>query len=409
MFECEPTRRGFLLGSAAVAAWAALPKLASAAGARDPRLVTVILRGGLDGLAAVAPIGDRAYEAARGGLALSEAGEASIPLDNFFALNPRMPHIAGLYRRGEALFVHATSTPYRGRSHFDGQDILENGLAQSGYHRDGWLGRALAVMPAADRVGRFAGFAVAPTTPLVLKGERDILTFMPVGFHQASIDTRARLLDLYEHTDPTLADILESGVGLEEIVGTEAELTEATRMGTVSERGRNRSLEGVATAAGRAMATDDGPRVGFLDINGFDTHRAQRPVEGLLGRQLALLDAGIAALERALGPVWKDTTVVVITEFGRTVAMNGSSGTDHGTATVAMLFGGAVRGGRVVADWPGLGGRDLYEGRDLKPTTDLRAVLKGVLRDQFGLDDAVLATTVFPDSADVRPMDSLTT
>lgn len=409
MFECEPTRRQFLLGTAAFTAWAGLPRIA-AAGGRDPRLIVVILRGALDGLATVAPVGDPHYESARQGLELPESGpDAAIPLDGFFALNPRLTRLAELYGRGEALFVHASATPYRGRSHFSGQDMLENGTMSERYHRDGWLGRALAAMPVADEIGGHAGFAVAPATPLLMRGGARILTWMPPGFAPATDDTRQRLLDLYEHTDPGLAAILESGLDLEDMVGSEREMTRAFRQ-DVAERTDvpgGRQAEMVAASAARAMAADDGPRVGFLDLHGFDTHRTQKPVTGALGRRLAILDLVVATLERVLGEVWRDTAVIVVTEFGRTVAMNGSNGTDHGTATVTMLLGGAVEGGRVLADWPGLSPRDLYEGRDLMPTTDQRAVLKGVLRDHLGLGETLLAGEVFPDSAGVRPIDGL--
>lgn len=409
MFECEPTRRQFLLGSAAFTAWAGLPRIA-AAGSRDPRLIVVILRGALDGLAAVAPVGDPNYESARHGLELPDTGPgAALPLDGFFALNPRLEHLAGLYQRGEALFVHASATPYRDRSHFAGQDMLENGTETERYHRDGWLGRALGLMPVAEQVGRHAGFAVASSTPLLMRGKAEILTWMPPGFAQASDDTRLRLLALYEHTDPGLAAIIESGLDLEDMVGTEREMIRSVRrdINARTDVPGGRRVEMIAASAARAMAADDGPRVGFLDLHGFDTHRTQRPVTGVLGRSLAVLDLTVGTLERVLGGVWRDTAVIAVTEFGRTVAMNGSDGTDHGTATVAMLFGGAVKGGRVVADWPGLAQRDLYEGRDLMPTTDLRALLKGVLRDHLSLGEPLLASKVFPGSEDVRALDGL--
>nr|WP_255720705.1 DUF1501 domain-containing protein [Acuticoccus kalidii] len=407
----HPTRRGFLAGGAAFTAWASIPKIAYAARPRDPRYLTIILRGGMDGLAAVAPVGDPAYEAVRDDAVMPLSGpNAAIPLDNFFALNARLPTVADLYRRGEALFVHAVQTPYRDRSHFQAQDVLENGMTSDVHHRDGWLGRAIAELPSAERIARQGGFAAAPSTPLVMRGAPNVVTWLPPGLPATSDDTRARLLSLYEHTDPVLAKALAEGLKLEEVAGTESDLAasldqQMMDMGQV--RAIHRQAVSAATAAGRSLAADDGPRVGFLDMTGFDTHRGQRVVDGALGMTLAGLDQVISALRSALGDAWKDTVVAVVTEFGRTVRMNGSQGTDHGTATVAMLLGGAVDGGRVVADWPGLADRALYEGRDLYPTTDLRAVLKGTLRDHLGLDARLLGTNVFPDTADLRPLDGL--
>ncbi|MEO1103709.1 MAG: DUF1501 domain-containing protein [Pseudomonadota bacterium] len=409
MSEFHPSRRNLLAGAAAFTAWASIPTLAVASGGRDPRFMTIVLRGGLDGLAAVAPVGDRHYEEVRDEYAFGAGDHSGIGLDGFFALNPRLPTVAELYKRGEALFVHATHTPYRQRSHFQGQDVLENGTTSSSHHIDGWLGRAIAQLPVDSAMARQGGFAAASSPPLVMRGASNIVTWLPAGLPTASEDTRARLLDLYEHTDPVLAKALSAGLRLEDIAGTEAEITEEVKTGMMemgAPRGR-RQVVAAATAAGRALGADDGARVGFLDVSGFDTHRRQRLVDGRLGRTLGDLDLVIRTFKHALGDAWQDTVVAVVTEFGRTVRMNGASGTDHGAATVAMLLGGAVAGGRIVADWPGLAPEDLYQGRDLLPTTDLRAVLKGALRDHLGLDRATLGTAVFPDTLDLRPMDGL--
>ncbi|WP_108659871.1 DUF1501 domain-containing protein [Acuticoccus kandeliae] len=406
----HPTRRGFLAGGAAFTAWASIPKLARAAGTRDPRYITIILRGGMDGLATVAPIGDPAYEAVRDMAAMpTEGPDAGVPLDGFFVLNSRMPRLADLYRNGEALFVHAAHTPYRDRSHFQAQDVLENGTTSDLHHRDGWLGRAIGLLDPDERIARQGGFAAASATPLVMRGAPNVVTWLPPGLPAASDDTRARLLSLYEHTDPVLAQALSEGLRLEMVAGSEREVAASLKAGMegMDVRGIHRQTVAAATAAGRAMSADDGPRIGFLDMTGFDTHRGQRVVNGSLGLTLSGLDLAIEALRLALGPAWKDTVVTVMTEFGRTVRMNGSQGTDHGTATVAMILGGAVAGGRVISDWPGLSDKALYEGRDLYPTTDLRAVLKGTLRDHLGIDAKALGVDVFPETADLRPVDGL--
>lgn len=405
----HPSRRGVLFGGVAFTAWAAIPRIAVAS-SRDPRFVTIILRGGLDGLAAVAPVGDPAYEVAREGDLLPLDGpEAARTLDGFFVLNSNLPTFGDLYGRGEALFVHAVHTPYRERSHFEAQDVLENGTTSDGHHQDGWLGRAISLMPVDSAAATQGGFAAAATTPLVMRGAPNVVTWLPAGLPPASADTRARLLSLYEHTDPTLAEALAQGLALERVTGGEREMTASLEAGMkdMDVVARDRQVVAAATAAGRSLARADGPRIGFLDMTGFDTHRGQQAVEGRLARTLGGLDTAVAALRQALGEVWSDTVVAVVTEFGRTVRMNGSAGTDHGTATVAMLLGGAVAGGRVLADWPGLTPQDLYEGRDLAPTTDLRGVLKGVLRDHLALDPVRLGTDVFPDTASLRPVDGL--
>lgn len=406
----HPSRRAVLFGGATFSASLAIPRLAVASPTRDRRLVVVILRGGLDGIAAVAPVGDPAYEEVRERFAMPMAGErAGMDLDGDFALNATLPRVGAMYARGEALFVHAVHTPYRSRSHFEAQDILENGTTSNAHHADGWLGRALSRLPVDTVLSRQGAFAAASSTPLTLRGAPHVATYLPAGFESASADTRARLLSLYEHTDPVLAEAMLTGLGLDAITGGEREMAAAVESSTMgmSAQGPQRQVIEAAAAAGRAMARDDGPRVGFLDMAGFDTHRAQLLVDGRLGWSLDVLDQALDTLRLNLREAWAQTVVLVVTEFGRTVRMNASDGTDHGSATVAMLLGGAVAGGRVVADWPGLREAALFEGRDLLATTDLRAVMKGVLAEHFGMDRATLAAHVFPDTASIAPLTGL--
>src|SRR5215468_9927172 len=278
----EATRRELLAGSGALFAWAFAPKLARAEG-RDPRFLTIVLRGALDGLAAVAPVGDPDWIKLRGDKALKAEGNAALALDEFYALNPAMPTLHRLYRAGQAIVVHAAATPYRVKSYF-------------------------------------------------------------------------------------------------------AE---------------------VAGAAGKVLASADGPRVGALALDGWDTHANEGAVSGRLANLLGALDGALAAIEQNMGPAWQETVVALITEFGRTARINGTDGTDHGTATVALLVGGALKGGRVIADWPGLKEADLHEKRDLRATIDLRAVLKGLLRDHLRAEDRVLAADVFPGSGGVMAMEGL--
>jgi len=400
------TRRELLIASGTLFAWAYLPKLARAEG-RDPRLLVIVLRGALDGLAAVAPVGDPDWVALRGDHALTLASNpAALPLDSFFALNPAMPNLHRLYKSGAATIVHAAATPYRERSHFDGQDVLESGLAKPGAADSGWLNRALASLQPAGRAGGSRdAFAIGPIAPLVVRGPAPVLSWTPRRLPPASDDTVMRLIDLYHHTDPVLARVLEERMGLATIAragGMDGEPPRPVAAGQV----RAYFAESAGTAA-KFLARADGPRIGALAFDGWDTHAAEGAMNGRLATLLGALDGAIAAIETEMKDAWPETVVAIVTEFGRTARINGTDGTDHGTATVALLAGGALRGGRVIADWPGLKPSKLHDGRDLKPTTDLRAVLKGLLNDHLRVDATVLASKVFPDGAATKPMPGL--
>jgi uncharacterized protein (DUF1501 family) len=404
-----PTRRVFMATAGALVASVSVPRVVLAAGGRDPRFLFVFLRGALDGLAAVAPVGDPAYEAARGGLELSRDGAtAGLPLDGTFVLNPNMPYLHGLYRRGEASIVHAVASPYRDRSHFDGQDVVETGLGGVGRLDSGWLNRALGLAGSAGRISVKDGLAIGSGLPIVMRGPSPVVTWLPPGYPAARDGLQASLLDLYRHADPRLASRLEEAIRLDQAIGGEAKAAKdaAAAMAALGNRGAA-EFRRAGLVAGQLMARDNGPRIATMSFIGWDTHADESPLGGRLGKLLESLDAALEGLATAMAPVWKDTVVVVATEFGRTVHMNGTSGSDHGTGSIALLVGGAVKGGRVVADWPGLAAGQLYENRDLRPTTDLRAVFKGVLADHLGFDPRRLAEEVFPDSAAVRPLTGL--
>jgi uncharacterized protein (DUF1501 family) len=431
-----PTRRELLLASGTLFAWAYLPKAARAEG-RDPRLLVIVLRGALDGLAAVAPVGDPDWVGLRGDKALTLDGKPpALPLDSFFALNPAMPNLHRLYKAGAATIVHAVATPYRERSHFDGQDVLESGFLKPGATDSGWLNRALgALQPGGRAGGSRDAFAVGPIAPLVVRGPAPVLSWTPRRLPPASDDTVMRLMELYRHTDPALARVLEERMGLATIARAGGMDGEQPRAALASEASGQRGnsmvrapdtrpepsssaraagagqvrayfAESAGTAA-KFLARPDGPRIGALAFDGWDTHAAEGATNGRLAMLLGALDGAIAAIESEMKDSWGETVVAVVTEFGRTARINGTDGTDHGTATVALLAGGALKGGRVIADWPGLKTAKLHDGRDLKPTTDLRAVLKGLLKDHLRVDGTALATKVFPDSGAVKPMAGL--
>jgi len=400
-----PSRRQFLLSSGTLFAWAYAPKLARAEG-RDPRFLTVILRGALDGLAAVAPVGDPDWVPLRGDEALTLEGKTpALKLDDQFALNPAMPNLHRMFQAGEAIVVHACATPYRERSHFDGQDVLESGLPKLvPVNASGWLNRALAGLAPAGRVdpNGSKAFAVGPVTPLVARGPAPVLSWSPQTMLPASPDTIHRLLDLYRQSDRKLARVIEDAAKLEAIEQP-GEL--APKPGARAPRPAQRRayFADVAGTAAKVLAQPDGPRVGALALDGWDTHYNEGIAKGQLSQLLGALDDALAAVKTNMGPAWRETALVLITEFGRTAHINGTDGTDHGTGTVALLAGGALKGGRVIADWPGLKPANLYENRDLKATIDLRSVLKGLLRDHLRADEHALANVVFPGSGDAKP------
>ena len=414
-------------GAASLALWSAMPR-AAIAGTRDPRLLVMILRGGLDGLSLAAPVGDPNYAPLRQAIAMPKPGETGggLALDAMFALNPNMKFLHELYLKREALIVHAVHTPYRERSHFDGQDVLENGGPGTGVSNTGWLNRALANLPAAGRANP-KGLSLGPVVPLIMLGKADVLSWIPKVYNLPLREsTVARLMDLYGQTDPGLARALTGGLDMIRVADASTAMPAAAPSVAPAVApaaamaapvaapagGLNpnqfREFTEAAEMAAKFMGQADGPRIGALSYQGWDTHANEGVVQGQLGNRLGGLDAAIKTLHDGLGAAaWKDTVVMIVTEFGRTARVNGTSGTDHGTATCALFVGGAIKGGRVHADWPGLADANLYQNRDLKPTTDLRAMFKGVLRDHLGIPDGALASMVFPDSATVKGVSGL--
>lgn len=404
--SCElmtPSRRAVLGTSGALFAWAFMPRFAHASGGRDPRFITIILRGALDGLTAAPPVGDPDYLALRETIALSTSGPTPVlPLDGFFALHPSMPNFARLYKAGQASVVHASATAYRDRSHFDGQDVLESGYETPGHTETGWLNRLIAGLPQGERVApvgapQVRGLAIGANAPLVIRGKAPTLGWAPTTMKQADGDLTHRLQALYGETDPMFARLLQQGIATGKIASG---IDIKARGGPGDPNG----MEQMAMGAARLLAQPDGPRVAALAFEGWDTHAAEI---GRLSHLLVGLDKAFAAFEHELGPAWKDTAIMVATEFGRTAHVNGTDGTDHGTGTTAFLAGGAIRGGRVIADWPGLKMAQLRDGRDLAATTDLRAVVKGIAVDLLGASPMMLSRDVFPGSEHVRPMQGL--
>ncbi|MBN3727123.1 DUF1501 domain-containing protein [Burkholderia sp. Ac-20379] len=377
------SRRRFLATLAASAgALLVAPRIAFASVATERRFVFVIQRGAADGLTILSPYADPDYARLRGELAVDPS--KSTHLNGTFALHPSLAQTARMYQDGQALFVHAIASPYRDRSHFDGQNVLETGGLAPYQVKDGWLNRLVAMLPAT----RENAIALAPTVPAALRGAARVTSYAPSGLPGAPDDLLARVSALYER-DAQLGPLWASAM---------------EARGLAHDAGARQDPASVGKLAASFLARDDGPRIAMIETGGWDTHSAQNP---RLTNVLKGLDAMLASLRDGLGPVWNDTTVVVATEFGRTAAANGTGGTDHGQGSVAMLLGGAVRGGRVIADWPGLRNADLYEGRDLKPTASLDALIAGAAAETLRLDPQRTGAALFDRAASRQPMTGL--
>ncbi len=378
-----PTRRTFvrsaLLGCSA-AAFPLATRVTFAAAPGENRLVVIILRGAMDGLSAVAPYGDPALKRLRPNLAVGpESGGAD--LDGRFAMHDALGPLLPLWRSGELAFAHAVSTPYRDkRSHFDGQDFLENGGgAPSGAMtpaRDGWLNRALGQIPGAH--ARTA-VAVGRERMILLEGPSEALSWAPDGDVRLSEAAAALLMRIYA-ADPLFA-----------AAGREALALDAQTDAMGARGGVRETAKGLAAFAAEMLNGES--RIAAFSIGGFDTHSNQARA---VARPLGWLADAIATLRDDLGGNWGRTAVLCMTEFGRTARENGSRGTDHGTGGLMVMAGGALAGAKVHGRWPGLGDGDLYKHRDLMPTEDLRRYAGWALRDLYGLDAGALERSVFP-------------
>ena len=368
-------RRGFLglLGCSA-AAFPLRTPMAFAALPGDARLVVVVLRGAMDGLDALQPYGDPMLRRLRPDLPIGPS-DGAIDLTGFHALHPELAPLAPWWAAGELGFAQAVATPYRGqRSHFDGQDILEAGTVgvPPSQGRQGWLNRLLDAMP--GTTARTA-LAVGREDMLILRGPAPAGSWAPdsrLGLDQATSD----LLRHVHHEDPLFRDVVEEALRFD---------------GETSRPEDAKGTDRLFAFAATQLKAD--ARIAALSVSGWDTHRTQR---NTIRVPMQRLVAGLAKLRADLGPVWDRTVVMAMTEFGRTAAQNGSGGTDHGTGGTLMLGGGALAGGQVWGDWPGLDEAALLDRRDLMPTRDVRAYAGWALRDLFGVERSVIEGTVFP-------------
>jgi uncharacterized protein (DUF1501 family) len=384
------------------------------------KLVVIICRGGQDGLSVSPPVGDRAYAGLRGPIAIPGFGEpgGALKLDETFGLHPALPSIHALAMKGEARIAPAIATPDRERSHFEAQDVLENGGTVAYGTASGWLNRTLTAIGPDSGV---KAISVAATAPLILRGPVETASWSPGGGAEPDHRLPGILQDLYAH-DPVLGPALATGLATQgmakaasamvnsEMATDPSDPTMMNGPSTPAPAPRQGVAEarklGLTLAA--FMTAPDGKQVAAVSVENFDTHANQGSSQGQLATRLAYLDAFIDGLHTGLGPAWADTMVMTATEFGRTARVNGTRGTDHGTASTALVLGGALRKGGIIGDWPTLETASLFENRDTAPTMDMRGLFKGVLRDHLGVDRAALDTFVFPGSAKIASAANLT-
>lgn len=340
----------------------------------DRRFVFIIQRGAADGLGTVAPMGDPGFAPIR--REFVNDFEGGLKFDGMFTLHPNLEAIGALYQQKQALFVHAVATPYHDRSHFDGQNVLESGVGEPYKRKDGWMNRLLSLVPSSEA----GAIAISTTIPLALRGSINVSNFAPTKMPEASDDLRNAMSTIYQQ-DRQFGSLWAQATRTREAAGQQNE--------------SNKQAQVLGSLAGKLLGEAGAAQVAFIETAGWDTHANQR---GRLGRQLRELDALVEGLRAELGQIWKDTLVIIATEFGRTAQINGTNGTDHGNASVAMLLGGTISGGRVAGDWPGLATSSLYNGRDLRPTTDLFQLIGQASSAHLGIDPAKAMPAMFPGS-----------
>lgn len=379
------TRRYF--GGAALAALtvvhAARPTWASAA-SREKRFIFIIQRGAADGLHSIIPLGDPALRSVRASLV--DAIENPTRLDGFFSAHPALSQISQMFHGGEAIFAHAVASANRDRSHFDAQNILETGGLRAYAEKAGWMNRLIGLLPA----DAARALALSPGLPSAMRGPNPASNFAPTRLPDPSGDLLARVTDLYAH-DAALRSLWQTALETRAMAGDQ-------------DGGLAQGRADAGALAARLMAPSDGARLMMIETGGWDTHSGQK---ARMNISLAALDRMVGSIKTGLGAAWADTVILVATEFGRTVAANGTGGSDHGTGAVAMLLGGAVKGGRIIADWPGLTSADLYDGRDLRPTMQLEALIAGVVAEHFSLDSDRLRAELYPSISNLKHVSGL--
>ncbi len=385
------------------------------------KLVVVVCRGGMDGLSVSPPVGDANYAKLRGSIAMQR--DQVRMLDDTFGLHPELKSVHALALKGEARIAPAIASPDRARSHFEAQDVLETGSAHVYGVESGWLNRTLEALAPVRKV---EGLSVGTTAPLILRGKVQAASWSP----GKGVDETARLptllQDLYKN-DPMLGPAFARGLETETMAQTAMTALSATPAMNVAaastpampnapmpmsqtmandrqNRAGSEAARKLGSTLGGFMVQAGGPQIAAISLDGFDTHAGQ---PGQIATRLSYMDAVLDGLHTGLGPEWKNTVVIAVTEFGRTARVNGTGGTDHGTGSTGLVLGGALKKGGIIGDWPGLADNALFENRDTAPTVDMRGLFKGVLAEHIGVDRAILENKVFPDSAAAKPVTGL--
>jgi uncharacterized protein (DUF1501 family) len=394
------------------------------------KLIVIICRGAMDGLSVSPPVGDPEYAKLRGRIAIAPVGapDGALKLDDTFGLHPALKAVHRLALANQARIAPAVATPDRARSHFEAQDVLESGGTVAYGASSGWLNRTLQSLAPARKI---EALSVGTQAPLILRGPVQTASWSPGGLEGRDERLPRILADLYAN-DPVLSHALASGLqtqgmahaatalakaqaaemgppadmaapemtkGGADMMKSDAQVAAASAKPVANPRANSEAARTMGTTVAKFMTGPNGPQVVAISVDNFDTHANQGAGTGLLATRLSALDALIEGLNSGLGEEWKDTVILVSTEFGRTARVNGTGGTDHGTASTTLVLGGALKRGGIVGDWPTLQPAKLYENRDTAPTMDLRSLYKGVLADHLGVDRKALDTTIFPDSA----------
>ena len=376
------------------------------------KLIVVICRGGMDGLSVSPPVGDPDYAALRGAIAIPR--DQALMLDGTFGLHPALKATHALALKGQARIAPSIASPDRARSHFEAQDVLESGANVVYGAGSGFLNRALEAMSPQRKV---EALSVGATAPLILRGKIQAASWSPGRTKEDDPRLPTILMDLYAN-DPLLGPAFARGLETEAMAqtamtnlpgvamsgqGADGMMQPGATVAGLQRQGQAASRALGATLAG-FMVQPGGPQIAAISLDGFDTHANQGAATGQLATRLAYMDAVLDGVSAGLGDEWKNTVVVCATEFGRTARINGTAGTDHGTASTVLLLGGALKTGGIVGDWPTLKQSALFENRDTAPTLDMRGLFKGILADHIGVERRALDTLVFPDSAGVAPL-----
>jgi uncharacterized protein (DUF1501 family) len=365
---------------------------ALAADIAQRKLVVIVARGAMDGLSVAVPIGDPDYQQLRQSIAIP--ADQVLAMDSAFGLHPKLKTLHALQQAGQARIAPAVAIPQRIRSHFEAQDLLETGGAQLYAASTGWLNRTLQ---AAQPNRPIKALSIGAQEPLILRGPVQSESWSPGGRITPNTNrVVTALTDLYAG-DPLLGPALATGLKVED----EANVINGGKPLQGSD------VKSFAVTAAKFLTAPDGPSIAVLSLDGFDTHARQGAAEGQLANRLGIMDDVLTGLQQGMGDQWKNTVVVIATEFGRTARVNGTGGTDHGTASTVILAGGALKPGGIVGDWPTLQQTKLFENRDLAPTLDVRAIFKGVLVEHLGIDGRALETVVFPNSREAKAVRGL--